>query len=281
LEKRGTVLVTGGARRIGRAICKALAVDGWRVLVHARIANDPDAIALADEIGGRAFFADLAEPLGSARLFNDVCNSEPEICAIVNNAAVFSPLSELPQSKADRIMAINAVAPEKLMTMLALRLMTNDERSPSLPRFGSVVNLLDTRILCGALGTTHPATQAPSQQRTQDSMAAPPMQRAQDLIAELRSAYAKSKFALLCAQRKIAMQFASVLRVNGVAPGPVLAPKDAHEKGGETLLDSRPSPEDVAFAVGFLLSANAVTGTIIPVDSGQHLLAEYSPEKAL
>jgi len=69
-----------------------------------------------------------------------------------------------------------------------------------------------------------------------------------------------------------AMMFAATLRVNAVAPGPVLAPTDVHEKAGETLLDRRPAPEDVAAAVSYLLSAEATTGAIIPVDAGQHLI---------
>ena len=69
-----------------------------------------------------------------------------------------------------------------------------------------------------------------------------------------------------------AMMFAATLRVNGVAPGPVLAPTEVHEKAGETLLGRRPTPEDVAAAVAYLLGAEAVTGTIIPVDAGQHLV---------
>jgi len=234
----GTVLVTGAARRIGRAIAKRLAAAGWRVLVHARRADDADAVSLADELRTRAFFVDLAEPLGPARLFNDVCAAEPGICALVNNAAVFSPSAELPPEEVDRLMAVNATAPEKLATMLGLRLMTNDERGAGLPRFGAVVNLLDSRIL-----------------------SAPPS-----------TPYARSKQALMEAQRRQALQFASVMRVNGVAPGPVLAPVGAREKGGETLLDARPSPEDVAQAVEYLLSANAVTGAVLPVDSGQSIL---------
>ena len=237
---KGTVLVTGGARRIGRAISKALAAAGWRVIVHARAAGDPDALALAEEIGGRAVFADLAEPLGPARLFNAVCAAEPGMCALVNNAAVFSPAEALPPEEEARLMAVNAAAPEKLMTMLGLRLMTNDEKGPGLPRSGAAVNILDSRIL-----------------------ASPPS-----------TPYARSKAALLEAQRKVAMNFASVMRVNGVAPGPVLAPTGAHEKAGETLLDARPTPEDVAGAVVYLLSAKSVTGAVLPVDSGQSLLNE-------
>ena len=245
---RGAVLVTGGARRIGRAICRALAEDGWRVLVHARLAGDGDAQSLASELGGRAFFADLSEPLGPARLFNAVCAEEPAVSALVNNAAVFSTEAELPPDDAARMAAVNAAAPEKLTTMLAMRLMTNDERGPGLPSSGAVVNILDSRIL----PILHSAGGASA--------------------ASGRTPYVRSKTALWEAQRRAAANFASVLRVNGVAPGPVLAPSAAHEKGGETLLGSRPTPEDVAQAVVFLLSAKATTGSVIPVDSGQSLL---------
>ena len=51
-----------------------------------------------------------------------------------------------------------------------------------------------------------------------------------------------------------------------------MAPTDVREKAGEMLLERRPTPDDVAAAVSYLLSAEATTGTVIPVDSGQHLL---------
>lgn len=66
--------------------------------------------------------------------------------------------------------------------------------------------------------------------------------------------------------------FAQSLRVNAVAPGPVLPPDGVHEPSGQMLLDSRPTPQDVADAVSYLLSAKSVTGAVIPVDSGQHLI---------
>ena len=104
---------------------------------------------------------------------------------------------------------------------------------------GAVVNILDTRVLNGS----HDATDA----------------------------YAATKAALLDETRKAAALFAETLRVNAVAPGPVLPPTDVHEKAGETLL-GRPTADDVAAAVAFLLEANATTGAVLPVDGGQHLL---------
>ena len=87
-------------------------------------------------------------------------------------------------------------------------------------------------------------------------------------------AYFASKRSLLDFTRSAAAMFAATLRVNGVAPGPVLAPTGVHVKAGETLLDRRPTAEDVAAAVSYLLDAESVTGAVIPVDAGQHLLRD-------
>lgn len=87
-------------------------------------------------------------------------------------------------------------------------------------------------------------------------------------------AYFASKRSLLDFTRSAAAIFAATLRVNGVAPGPVLAPTGVHVKAGETLLDRRPTAEDVAAAVSYLLDAESVTGAVIPVDAGQHLLRD-------
>lgn len=84
--------------------------------------------------------------------------------------------------------------------------------------------------------------------------------------------YGQTKSDLLEWTKKAAMQFAATLRVNGVAPGPVMAPTEVHEKAGEMLLDRRPTADDVAAAVSYLLGAESVTGAIIPVDAGQHLI---------
>ena len=102
---------------------------------------------------------------------------------------------------------------------------------------GAVVNILDCRVLCGAEG---------------------------------EGAYFRTKRALLDYTVKSAAMFAETLCVNAVAPGPVLAPTEVHEKAGETPF-GRPAPEDVASAVSFLLSARATGGCVVPVDGGQSL----------
>jgi NAD(P)-dependent dehydrogenase (short-subunit alcohol dehydrogenase family) len=89
---------------------------------------------------------------------------------------------------------------------------------------------------------------------------------------ETDSVYVKTKRELSADTRKFAAMFSDTMRVNAVAPGPVLAPVGLHESAGEILLKHRPSPQDVALAVLYLLEAESVTGAVIPVDSGQHLV---------
>ena len=96
------------------------------------------------------------------------------------------------------------------------------------------------------------------------------------------NAYGRTKAALVEYTRKSAALFADTLRVNAVAPGPVMAPTDVHEAAGEMLLDRRPTAADVADAVAYLLEAKAVTGVVLPVDSGQHLVSGLaSPASSL
>lgn len=211
-SSRGTVLVTGGTRRIGKAIAEALWTAGWHVLVSSHRAD-----------AGADLVADLTDPSGAVRLYAAALAAAPDLCAIVNNAALFD-------GEATALEAVNLTAPRKLTTLLAGR---EEVR-------GAVVNILDSRTL----GPAHPTD----------------------------STYVRTKRELWADTRKFAALFAQTLRVNAVAPGPVLPPEGRHEPSGDMLLDRRPTPEDVASAVVYLLGAEAVTGTVIPVDAGQHLL---------
>ena len=124
---------------------------------------------------------------------------------------------------------------------------------------GAVVNILDSVIL-GSLGSMGSVPKVP-----EDSNDA-------KVTKDSKRPYLSSKRELAAFTRSAAATFAATLRVNAVAPGPVLAPTGVHVKAGETLLDHRPTSDDVAAAVSYLLSAESVTGAIIPVDAGQHLL---------
>ena len=119
----GTVLVTGGARRLGKAIADALRARGWNVVAASR--TSPDA----------AFAVDLAEPDGPARLFAAATAAAPDLCAVVNNAGVFSHDAELAPDEAARLRAVNVDAPRALTELLAAR------------GGGAVVNVLDCRVI--------------------------------------------------------------------------------------------------------------------------------------
>ena len=187
---------------------------------------------------GADIVADLSEPMGAAKLYAAALQmlggTPPD--ALVNNAALFT-------GDAAAITAVNLEAPKKLTTLMAGR-----ETG-----VGAVVNILDSVVL-GPVGSE---VSTPSD--VKDSK-------------DPKEPYLASKCALHAFTRSAAATFAATLRVNGVAPGPVMAPTDVHEKAGEMLLDRRPTPDDVAAAVSYLLSAESTTGVIIPVDAGQHLL---------
>ncbi len=219
---KGAVLVTGGAKRIGKAVCDALRARGWTVLVHSRDAANP-------------LRAELSDPAAAADLFRRAVEAAPDLCAVVNNASAFSIAPALPPDEAARLMRVNAGAPVELAILLARRMRATGRR-------GAVVNMLDTRVLGAADASPTP--------------------------------YGRSKAALRDATLRLARAEAPFLRVNAVAPGPVLLPADpsCSEPGGAVLLDRRPAPEDVAEAVAFLLGAGSLTGQILAVDAGQSLL---------
>lgn len=231
-----SVLVTGGARRIGRRICEMLASSGWNVIVHSRDENDSDAIDLANSLSAQRVWGDLSDEAEVKKVFASADSNNANFTAIVNNASLFSTRCDLTVAAQCKMRQVNYFTPV-LLTRLLFEKLKRDNRT------GVVVNLLDTRVL------------APDYLKT-------PYSVSKRLLLEFTSGWAKD--------------FAPVLRLNGVAPGPVLLPdgEGTSEKGGAVLLSSRPSSDDVASAVNFLLNVNSVTGQIIAVDSGQHLIAD-------
>ena len=185
---------------------------------------------------GADIVADLAEPMGAAKLYAATLQMLDGMPpdALVNNAALFT-------GDAATITAVNLEAPKKLTTLMAGR-----ETG-----VGAMVNILDSVVL-GSLGSAG----------------------SKATLSDTKRHYLASKRSLLDFTRSAAATFAATLRVNGVAPGPVMAPTDVHEQAGEMLLDRRPTADDVAAAVSYLLDAESTTGVVIPVDAGQHLISE-------
>ena len=205
----GTVLVTGGTKRVGKAIADRLERGGWRVV---RSSHRADA--------GADVVADLSRSGGADGLFKaatDLLGAPPD--AIVNNAALFT-------GDGAEMEMVNLVSPLRLVELMA-----------ECGTLGAVVNILDCRVL-------------------REGFAA-------------KDAYERTKLGLLRSMK--CQTSSSRVRVNAVAPGPVLAPEGVHEKAGSCPF-GRPSPEAVAEAVAFLLSAQYTSGCVVPVDGGQSTL---------
>ena len=233
-------LITGGGRRIGRAIALALSRAGYAVVLHAHRSRK-DAEALAGDIagqGGRAYvvLADLTDPAAVAKIIPSAAAFAP-LTLLVNNASEFNEddIATLDRAHFERTLAVNLTAPLLLAQAFAAAVVKGAD--------ASIVNILDQRVL-------KPTPRFLS--------------------------YTLSKSALHTATITLAQALAPKIRVNGVAPGPTLpSPRQSAEQFAAQAralpLERGPTPEDVAAAVVYLAGARNVTGAVIAVDGGQHL----------
>ncbi len=237
-------LVTGGAVRIGAAICERLAAAGVHVAVHCNQSR-PEAEGLAKRLeadyGVRTALVQggLDQPDQVERVMADARAGLGRIDILVNNAAVFhrESLMEMSVESLESELRVNALSPILLTQAFAAGYDGPEGE-------GVVVNLLDRRVATPAAG-------------------------------ELP--YQLSKRMLAAFTELAALELAPAVRVNGVAPGPVFPPPGEggeylYDRGGACVTPSRCTAGDVADAVLFLLGASSTTGQVLFVDSGQHLL---------
>jgi NAD(P)-dependent dehydrogenase (short-subunit alcohol dehydrogenase family) len=234
-------LVTGGARRIGRALSLALAEDGYAVAIHHHHSHR-EAEALAAEItqaGGTAvaLAADLADEAAVAALLPRATAALGPIGCLVNNAAIFENDTVATATRAswDRHLAINLRAPFVLMQSFARHL--PDKAG------GVIANLLD--------------------------------ERAWNLTPYFVS-YTLSKAGLWTLTQTMALALAPRIRVNGIGPGPTLpSPRQNArqflDRCRKMPLRRGTSPDEIAAALRFILAAPAMTGQMIALDGGEHL----------
>jgi NAD(P)-dependent dehydrogenase (short-subunit alcohol dehydrogenase family) len=236
------VLVTGAAKRLGRAIALELASAGYDVAVHFN-SSRTDAEATADEIkklGLKAVVieADLSKEADVVRIIPEAARAIGPLTALINNASVFMDdrLDTMTRASWDLHIETNLRAPLVLAQAFAKQLPAGAD--------GAIVNMLDQAVW--------------------------------KLTPQFLS-YTVSKSGLWTLTRTLAQALAPRIRVNGIGPGPTLkaAQQSAENFARQvdaTLLKRAPTPEDIAQAVRYLLSAKAVTGQMIAVDSGQHLV---------
>lgn len=229
-----TALVTGGARRLGAAIVRELAMRGATVLIHYHH-SEAEAVTLNRELanGGCFLRGDLATDEGREFIFREALGwGGGRIDLWVNNAARFCP-DDASAAELAVMHAVNVEAPLDFTRWLA------DAEC----RGACVIQVLDARI-ARPIGCDPPF-----------------------------AAYTAGKRELAASVPRMAaaLAFAGV-RVNAVAPGDVLPPEALHEKARPMPLAVRPSPADVAHAIAFLAEADPMTGQTLYLDSGFHLL---------
>jgi NAD(P)-dependent dehydrogenase (short-subunit alcohol dehydrogenase family) len=235
------VLVTGAARRLGRAIALDFGRRGWAVALHVHT-SDADAESLVREIialGGRAdvFPADLANHLEVESLIPAVTTRLGAPTCLINNASLFvyDDIATVTGAQWDRHFAINLKAPVFLAQALARHLPPNSN--------GTIVNIIDQRVW---KPTPHFLS------------------------------YSGTKAALWAMTQTLAQGLAPRIRVNGIGPGPML--RSIHQQQADfdaqcaaTPLQRGTNPDEILAGIRFILDAPAMTGQMIALDGGQHL----------
>ncbi len=236
--KGQTALVTGGAKRLGAAVVRALAAEGVNGVIHYRN-SQAEAEALARELretGVEAFTVqgDLAEPATARRVWTEAVEVAGPIDILINSASIFPEggLDSLNEQTLTENMNVNALSPFHLSQCMA-----EAEQS------GVIINFIDTMV------------------RDYDKRHVP---------------YHLSKKVLHDLTRMMAVEYAPNIRVNAVAPGLVLPPEGKDESYLEglkhsNLLQSYGCAEQIAHAVLFLLTNTFVTGQTIYIDGGRNL----------
>ena len=242
----GVALVTGAARRVGKAIALALAHEGMHILVHYG-GSAEEAGQTVEEIAGLGVVAqkaqaDLSQPDDIERLFQAVRGHFGRLDVLVNSASTFQKKDffEVTLEDWDRVMAVNLRAPF-LCSQHAARLMLEGEG-------GAVVNIAD---LIGM----RPRRSFPH--------------------------HSVSKAGLIMLTQVLALSLGPDIRVNAIAPGAILPPAtldtDTWDRmGAELPLKRTGGPENVQQAVVYLLKNDFMTGHVLVVDGGESLLGPFS-----
>jgi NAD(P)-dependent dehydrogenase (short-subunit alcohol dehydrogenase family) len=241
MPKHDTVLITGAAKRLGRALALDFGQRGWAVGVHCHGSID-DATAVVSEIkrcGGRAAVlqADLSIASEVASLLGRTRTALGPVTCLVNNASMFvyDDLASVRTDQWNQHIAINVSAPLFLTQALAAALPQD--------KLGNVINIIDQRVW---KPTPH-------------------------FIS-----YQATKSLLWSMTQTLAQALAPRVRVNGIGPGPML--QSVHQTDAEFLAQTAAVPlghgtttDEVAAAIRFILDAPAMTGQMIALDGGQHL----------
>jgi len=238
-----TIFVTGGAKRIGKAIIELFAKEQWKVIIHYNKSKS-DAEDLASKINSNndnsAFIVggdlDNAEDVQS--IISSVNSISETLDLLVNNASTFypTPIEEISNDHWNRLIGSNLKGPLFLIQGFKEKLKNSK---------GSIINITDTNLTKG--------------------------------VANF-SIYSAAKAGLESITKGLAKELAPEIKVNAIAPGAMLEPPDITwtENQKNKVIESIPlkkmgAEQDIAEAVYFLACANYITGQIIKIDGGRSL----------
>lgn len=233
-----TAIVTGGARRIGAALCRALVADGWHVLIHCHSSRD-DADALAAELGqATVVAADLADP-AAAQTIIAASRGLPPLGLLVNSASRFDydRIEDFDPVQFDRHMAINLRAPALLTRAFAAALPDSGDTA-------LVVNLLDAKL---------------------------------DSLNPDYFTYTLSKIGLAGLTELTARSYAPRLRCAGIAPAVTLVSGPQSRENFAAVHGMNPlglgvTVDDIVAALRFIIATPTFNAQTLVLDGGQRLL---------
>ncbi|MEM8987372.1 MAG: SDR family oxidoreductase [Pseudomonadota bacterium] len=239
---KGAALVTGAGARLGKAMAEALGAAGYDVAVHYNKSAGPaeETAAAVRKAGRKAEIvqADLSKEEEVADLVAKAGKAVGPLTILINNASTFEDdrIETMTRDSWDLHMEANLRAPVKLIQDFAAALPAEAK--------GSVVNMIDQRVW--------------------------------KLTPHFVS-YMASKSALWTLTRTLAQGLAPRIRVNAIGPGPTLrnvrqTAEDFEKQQKATLLERGSNPQEICRALLYLLDADVVTGQMIAVDGGQHLV---------
>ena len=231
-------LVTGGGKRLGKAICIALARRGYDIAVHYNSSESEaeDTAEAVEELGvnSETFQHDLSNASGSGEFIKSTARVFPHLSLLVNSASVFENIEfeNVTQELFDRDFNVNFKSPFFISLEFSKQ-----------PGAENIINLLDTRI--SRIDTGH-------------------------------FVYNLTKKSLRDFTQMAAKALGPKIRVNGICPGPILPPPGMDESYLEKVSQDTPlrapgSPEYIIAALNYILDNPYVTGDCLYVDGGQHL----------
>jgi len=238
---KGTALVTGAARRIGRQIAFDLADDGYAVGVHCNhsMEEGEEVAQMIQAKGGKAVVVqgNLAEMETLKRIIAETAAAFGPLNLLINSASVFENdlVEQLTPESFQIHMDVNLRAPVFLAQAFAAQLPTGQD--------GNIINIIDQRVW-----------------RLNPSF----------------FSYTLAKSALWTATQTMAQSLAPRIRVNAIGPGPTLpssrmTDEEFAKQQSLTPLGRGTSPEEISRAIKFIVSMPAMTGQMIALDGGQHL----------